>query len=150
MFNSWQFHGLYSPWNSPGQNTGVGSCSLLQGVFPTQGQNPGLLHCRQILYHLSHQGSPYYKWRAYKKQSSTFRQKLRNARLLWTRTEYRRDETHSPRYPGDPKKFEGHLWNRATEGYFCFTDEISLAIKILQFPASKMFIVAVFYHEFLR
>ena len=41
-------HGLYSPWNSPDQNTGVGSLSLLQGIFPTQGSNPGLLHCRQI------------------------------------------------------------------------------------------------------
>ena len=40
--------GLYSPWNSPGQNTGVGSLFLLQGTFPTQGWNPGLLHCRQI------------------------------------------------------------------------------------------------------
>ena len=51
-------HGLYSPWNSPGQNIGVGSLSLLQGNFPTQGQNPGLLHCRQIHYQLSHKGSP--------------------------------------------------------------------------------------------
>ena len=87
-----------SPWNSPGQNTGVGSLSLLQGIFPNQGSNPGLpelqadslpaepqgeskntgvgslsvlqqifltqesdrglLHCRQILYQLSYQGSP--------------------------------------------------------------------------------------------
>ena len=39
-------HGLYSPWNSPGQNTGVGSLSLLQGIFPTQGLNPGVPHCR--------------------------------------------------------------------------------------------------------
>jgi len=46
------------PWNSPGQNTGVGSHYLLQGIFPTQGSNPGLPHCRQILYQLSHQGSP--------------------------------------------------------------------------------------------
>ena len=45
------------PWNSPGKNTGVGSHSLLQGIFPTQGSNPGLLYCRQILYCLSHQGS---------------------------------------------------------------------------------------------
>ena len=91
-------HGLYSPWNSPGQNTGVGSLSLLQGnlpnpgikprssslqadslpaeppgkpkntgvrspsllqqIFPTQELNWGLLHCRWILYQLSHQGSP--------------------------------------------------------------------------------------------
>ena len=48
----------YSPWNSPGQNTGVGSHSLLQGIFPTQGSNPGLSNCRQILYQLSHKGSP--------------------------------------------------------------------------------------------
>ena len=48
----------YSPWNSPGQNTGVGSLSLLQGIFPTQGSNPGLPHCRWILYQLSHKGSP--------------------------------------------------------------------------------------------
>ena len=47
-----------SPWNSPGQNTGVGSLSLLQGIFPTQGWNPGLLHCRWILYQLSHKGTP--------------------------------------------------------------------------------------------
>ena len=51
--------GLYSPWNSPGQNTGVGSLCLLQGIFPTQGSNPGLLHCRQILYQLSHKRSPF-------------------------------------------------------------------------------------------
>ena len=50
-------HGLYSPWNSPGQNTGLGSLSLLQGIFPTQGSNPGLLHCRRILCQLSHKGS---------------------------------------------------------------------------------------------
>ena len=52
-----QPHVLYSPWNSPGQNTGVGSLSLLQGIFPTQGSNPGLPHCRQILYQLNHKGS---------------------------------------------------------------------------------------------
>ena len=44
--------------DSPGKNTGVGCLSLLQGIFPTQGLNPGLQHCRQILYCLSHQGSP--------------------------------------------------------------------------------------------
>ena len=48
---------LYNPWTSPGQNTGVDSLSFLQGIFPTQGSNPGLLHCRQILYQLSYQGS---------------------------------------------------------------------------------------------
>ena len=54
--------GLYSPWNSPGQNTGVGSLSFLQGIFPTQGSNPGLLHCRWVLYQLSHKGSPWATW----------------------------------------------------------------------------------------
>ena len=53
--DSLQPHGLYSPWNSPGHNIGVGSCSLLQGIFPTQGSNPDLPHCRWILYRLSHQ-----------------------------------------------------------------------------------------------
>ena len=52
-------HRLYSPWNSPGQNTGGGSLSLLQGIFPTQGWNPGFPHCRRILYQLSYQGSPF-------------------------------------------------------------------------------------------
>ena len=51
-------HGLYSPWNSPSWNTGVGNLSVLQGIFPTQGSNPGLPHCRWILHPLSHQGSP--------------------------------------------------------------------------------------------
>ena len=40
-----------APWNFPGQNTGVDCHYLLQGIFPTQGSNLGLLHCRQILYH---------------------------------------------------------------------------------------------------
>ena len=53
-----QPHGLYSPRNSPGQNTRVGSLSLLQGIFPTQELNPGLPHCRWILYQLSHKGTP--------------------------------------------------------------------------------------------
>ena len=55
--NSLWPYGLHSAWNSPGQNTGVGGCSLLQGIFPTQGSNLGLSHCRQILYQLSYQGS---------------------------------------------------------------------------------------------
>ena len=57
MSDSLQPHGLHSPWKSPGQNTGEGSLSLLQGIFPTQGSNPGLPHCRWILYQLSYQGS---------------------------------------------------------------------------------------------
>ena len=50
---------LYSPWSSPGQKTGVGSHSLLQGIFPTQGSYPDLLRCRQILYQLSYKGNPW-------------------------------------------------------------------------------------------
>ena len=48
------------PWDSPGKNTGVGGHSLFQGFVPTQGLNPGRLHCRHILYCLSHQESPQY------------------------------------------------------------------------------------------
>ena len=59
-------HGLYSPWNSPGQNTEAGSLSLLQGVFPSQGLSPGLMHYRRILYHLSHkESSRKLEWVAY-------------------------------------------------------------------------------------
>ena len=55
------FTRLLCPQNSPGKNTGVGSHSLLQRIFPPQGLNPGLLHCRRgILYHLSHLGSAYH------------------------------------------------------------------------------------------
>ena len=49
---------LLSPWDFSGKNTGVGCHFLFQGIFPTQGSNLSFLHCRQILYHLSHQGSP--------------------------------------------------------------------------------------------
>ena len=57
MSSSLRPHGLYGSWNSPGQNTGVGSHSLLRGIFPTQGSNPGLPDYKWILYQLSHQGS---------------------------------------------------------------------------------------------
>ena len=77
--NSLQSRGLNSPWDSPGQNTGVGSRSLLQGIFPTQGSNPGLPHCRWILYQLSHEGSSrILAWVAYPFWSGSSR--LRN----WT------------------------------------------------------------------
>ena len=62
--DSLRLRGLYSPWNSPGQNTVVSSLS--QGIFPIQRLNPGLLHWRQILYQLSHKGSPrILEWVAY-------------------------------------------------------------------------------------
>ena len=66
MSDSFWPHGVHSPWKSPGQNTGVGSLSLLQGFFQTQRLNPGLLHCRWILYQLSQKGSPrILEWVAY-------------------------------------------------------------------------------------
>ena len=55
--NSLRLHGLYSSWNSLSQNTGMGSLSLLQGIFPTQESNPGLPDYRWILYQLRHKGS---------------------------------------------------------------------------------------------
>ena len=61
--DSLQPHGLWptrllSPWDSPGTDTGVGCHALLQGIFPTQGLNPGLCHWKQIVYCLSHEGTP--------------------------------------------------------------------------------------------
>ena len=59
-------HSVLSYSLRPGQSTGVGSLCLLQGIFPTQGSNPGLPHCRQSLYQLSHKGSPrILEWAAY-------------------------------------------------------------------------------------
>ena len=58
MSDSLQPRGLYSLWNSPDQNAGVDSLSLLQGIFPTQELNQGLLHCRRILYQMNYQGNP--------------------------------------------------------------------------------------------
>ena len=67
LSNCLQSHGLYSPWNSQGQDTGVGSHFLLHGIFPTQGLNPGLPHCGWILYQLSHQeSSMILEWVAYR------------------------------------------------------------------------------------
>ena len=66
MSNSLQPQGPYSPWNSPGQNPAVGSLSLLLAIVPTQGSNPGIPHCRWILYQLSHKRSPRtLEWVAY-------------------------------------------------------------------------------------
>ena len=53
---------LLCPWDFPGKDTGVGCHFLLQGIFPTQGSNPGLLHCRRLLYRLSYKGSPIHKY----------------------------------------------------------------------------------------
>ena len=69
--DSLRLHGLQStrllcPWYFPGKNSGVGCPFLLQVVFPTQGSNPRFLHCRWILYQLSHQGSPRNPWKSSK------------------------------------------------------------------------------------
>ena len=72
-------HKLYSPWNCPGQDTGVGNHSLLQGIFPTQGLNPDLPHCRQTLYWLSNQGS-LWKW---KKQIDLVRWKWQSDQIYF-------------------------------------------------------------------
>ena len=64
--------GSSAPGDSPGKNSGVDFHALLQGIFPTQGSNPGLQHCRRILYHMKHQGSPrILKWVAYLFSSGT-------------------------------------------------------------------------------
>ena len=74
LHESFRPHGLYSPSNFPGQNTGVGNVSLLHGIFPTQGSNPGFLHCRRILYQLRYRGSPQkLKWVAYPFSSGSSR-----------------------------------------------------------------------------
>ena len=58
-----------SPWNSPGQNTEVGSLSLVQGMVPIPGSNPGLPHCRQIPYQLSYQGRPSHRTKVFTSQN---------------------------------------------------------------------------------
>ena len=70
-------HGLYSPWRSPGQNTGVGSLSLLQGIFPTQGLNPGLPHSRQFLTSWATSGALFTIWTEVKWSRSAVSDSLR-------------------------------------------------------------------------
>ena len=91
-------------WNSPGQTIGVGSCSFLQGIFPAQGSNLGLPHCRQILYQLSHQGSPrILEWVAYPYSTGFSRPKNRTrvsciaGRFFtcWTTMESKKSEIES-------------------------------------------------------
>ena len=78
-------------WDSPGQNTGVDCHAFLQGIFLTQGWNPGLPHCRQILYRLSHQGSPrILEWIAYpfSRGSSWPRNRLLHCRWILYQLSY--------------------------------------------------------------
>ena len=86
--------------NSPGKNTGVGSCSRLQGIFPKQGLNPGFPHCRWILYQLSNHGSPsILEWVAYHFSSGSFW--LRN----WTRVSCIASKYLPAEQPGKPFKY---------------------------------------------
>ena len=71
--DSLRSYGPYSSCNSPGQNTGVGRLSLLQGIWPTQESNQGLLHCRRILYQLGYQGSPLVGLSCHNKRAQTGR-----------------------------------------------------------------------------
>ena len=85
MSDSLGLHGLQLArlclWNSLGRNTTVGCHSLLQGSFPTQGLNPGLLHCRQILYPLSHQGRPFFTGLGFKQVLILFSPSTLNSEL---------------------------------------------------------------------
>ena len=109
MSDSLRPQGLYSPWNSPGQNTGVGSLSLLQGTFPAQGSNPGLLHCRRILYQLSHKGSP--KYIAALNEYSSIQWIV--IKLKWARIRYLWDGERNLR------QTEGPFWSWSSVQSFC-------------------------------
>ena len=76
VFHCLWLHGLCGPWNSSGQNTGVGRFSLLWEIFPTHGSNPSLPPCRWILYQLNHKGSPrILEWVVYSFSSGSSRPK---------------------------------------------------------------------------
>ena len=75
----WPHTPVLCPWNSPDKNTGMGSHSLLQVIFQTQGSNPGLLPCRQILYHLSHQGSP----KGWRLEGKLEKENQKERELIW-------------------------------------------------------------------
>ena len=121
-------HGLYSLWNSPGQNSGVGSLSLLQGIFPTQVLNPGLPRCRQILYQLSHLGSPrILEWVAY----SFF------SRSSWPRNWTRVSNGNPLQYSYLENPMDGGAWwvtvHGVTKSQTRLSDFISLHFTSLHF-----------------
>ena len=134
-------HGLYSPWNSPGQNTGVSSLSPHQGIFPTQGSNPGLPHCRRILYQLSHKGSPrILEWVAYPFSSESSRPRNLtsvsciaggipppNAKILRIQN-IEKQRVKEPNTPPSPWKFP-NSWVRLNGGKGrCFEVDIGLEV----------------------
>ena len=123
LSDSWQPHGLCNlpgllcPWNFPGKNTGVGYHALLQGIFPTQGLNPHLLHllhCRQILAPLSHWGSPNPVTSVLRRRSDQDTETHRG-RTLWghrvkaiNKSERLQEETHTSILDFQPPA----LWNK--------------------------------------
>ena len=110
LSNSLQPCGLYSPWNSLGQNTEMGSLSLLQGIFLAQGSNPGLPHCRQILYQLCHHGSPRkLEWVAYLFSSGSSRPRNPMGGLLQCR-----QILYQLSYQGSPFLIYGYLTAKAS------------------------------------
>ena len=105
-------HRLYSPRKSPGQNIGVGSLSLLLGIFPTQGSHPALPHCWQVLYQLSHKGSPrILEWVAYPFSRGSSRP--RN----WTRVSCTAGGFFTSELPGKGSISIWHLSARITLGH---------------------------------
>ena len=121
-------HGLCSPWNSPGHNTGVCSLSLLQGIFPNQESNLGLLHCRQILYQLS-----------YEKSNNNFSVQFSRSVMsdsLWP---------HEPQHARPPclSRTPGVYWNSCPSSQWCHTT-ISPSVILFSscpqsLPASGLF-----------
>ena len=103
-------HGLYSSWNSPGQNPRVTSLSLLQGIVPTQGSNTGLLHCRRILYQLSHKESlRTLCWVAYPFSSRSFQP---------------RDRTQVYRIAGEFSYQLSHKYHPSISTFWCISKEL--------------------------
>ena len=115
MSNFLQPHGLYSPWNFPGQITGVGSGSLLQGIFPTQGLNPGVLHFGWILYQLSHQGKPrILEWLAYHFSSES------SLPRNWTRASCITGRFFTSWATGEAHSDFGAQENKVCHCFYCF------------------------------
>ena len=112
MPNSLWPHRLYSRWNSPDQNTGVGGLSLLQGIFPTQGLNPGHPYCRQNLYQLSHQGSPrILEWAVHPFQQIFPTQESKQGLLYCRQILYQRSYQGSPIQIRSSPKGPRTCWN---------------------------------------
>ena len=147
LSNSLRPYGLQPPGSSvrgdsPGRKTGVGSCFLLQEIFPTQGLNPGLLQCRQILYQLSHQGSPrILEWRAYPfSRASSWPRNQTGVSCIAGRffTVWATREAQTPRYlmakkttkkkkntqPTNKHTVPGVLYNIKQRDWFLHSDEV--------------------------